>query len=327
MFKMRYVAIVIPLFLISCGFHGKGIPGKAGNWRVHVGPAGNEFHAPPPEKKKIREDIMVEVKALLGPYRAKFNFENQIEKVGKRPARPDGGYRFVVLGDSRSNRDLWFSMVSHIDQLDPKPVFVINTGDIVRHGYTKEYLEYYLPPLLETDIPYFVAIGNHDYGTDGDALEFRYLFGENALNYFFDYGKARYVFMDNVTNVNSHKETLEWLDTVLKETPEGFRRIVAVHQPVATIKKWAYHSWDKGYSQLFGELMEKYIVDHVFFGHIHAYSTMTLNGIPYTISGGGGAGLHHRFGPLGNVHHYVICDVMADGSMEQSVVRFYRDDS
>ena len=133
--------------------------------------------------------------------------------------------------------------------------------------------------------------------------------------------------MDNVTNATSNMETLEWLDSVLKDTPEGFHRIVAAHQPVATIKKWAYHSWDRGYSRLFVELMEKYSVDHVFFCHIHAYSTMTLNGIPYTISGGGGAGLHHRFGPLGNVHHYIICDVLADGSMEQTVVRFYRDDS
>ena len=71
--------------------------------------------------------------------------------------------------------------------------------------------------------------------------------------------------------------------------------------------------------------MVKHHVDHVFFGHVHAYSTATLNGINYTVSGGGGAGLHNRFGPKGNVHHYIICDVLKDGSMKQQVVRFYRD--
>lgn len=278
----------------------------------------------PPEKMKSQEEIMVELKEKLEPYRERFNFENQIEKLGKMGAGADGGYRFVVIGDSRSNPDLWFNIVKHIDQLDPRPEFVINTGDIVRHGFTKEYLEYYIPPLIETDISYFVAIGNHDDGTDGKALEYQYLFGEKALNYFFDYGNTRNIFIDNVTSVNPDVETLEWLSTVLADTPEDFHIIVAVHKPVALIEKWEYHSWDRKNSQVFVELMSKYAVDHVFFGHIHAYSTATLDGISYTISGGGGAGLHDRFGPLGNVHHYIICDVMPDGSIKQKVVRFYK---
>ncbi len=266
----------------------------------------------------------MEVKEQLGPYREKFNFENQIEKLGKKVTTADGRYRFVVIGDSRSNPDLWFSIVKHIEQLDPRPAFVMNTGDIVPHGFTKEYLEYYIPPLLKTDVPYFVAIGNHDDGTNGKALEYQYLFGERCLNYFFDYGTTRYVFVDNVTNISPYEATLEWLDKVLADTPEGFHIIVAAHKPVATIEKWAYHSWDRENSQTFVELMSKYAVDHVFFGHIHAYSTATLDGISYTITGGGGAGLHDRYGPLGNVHHYVICDVMPDGSMKQKVVRFYK---
>ncbi|MCP4118420.1 MAG: hypothetical protein GY737_24095 [Desulfobacteraceae bacterium] len=278
----------------------------------------------PPDKKKTREEIMAELREQLGPYRERFNFENQIEKLGKRSRRADGGYRFVVMGDSRSNPDLWFSMVRHIDQLDPRPEFVINTGDIVPHGFSEEYLEYYIPPLMETGIPYFVAIGNHDDGSDGRALEFLYLFGENALNYYFDFGITRYVFVDTTGTEKSGEETLAWLDTVLKDTPEGFHIIVAAHKPVAAIKKWEYHSLDREYSQYFVELMKKYSVGHVFFGHIHAYSTMTLDGTLYTVSGGGGASLHDRFGPLGNVHHYIICDVMPDGSMTQKVVRFHK---
>ena len=69
-----------------------------------------------------------------------------------------------------------------------------------------------------------------------------------------------------------------------------------------------------------------YHVSHVFLGHIHAYSTATYNGVNYTVSGGGGAGLHNRYGPLGNVHHYVICDVLPDGTLKQQVVRFFKED-
>lgn len=75
-------------------------------------------------------------------------------------------------------------------------------------------------------------------------------------------------------------------------------------------------------SEAFTELMAKHRVDEVFLGHIHAYSTATLDGVSYTVAGGGGAGLHDRFGPSGNVHHYVICDVTSDG-ITQQVVRFH----
>ncbi len=280
----------------------------------------------PTVKKISQEEIMVEVKEKLNPYKERFNIEHHIEKLGSKAASDDGSYRFVVIGDSRSNPDLWFNIVKHVDQLDPKPEFIISTGDIVSHGYTEEYLDYLIPSLIGTDLTYFVAIGNHDDGTDGKALEYRYLFGENALNYYFDYGKTRYIFFDNVSKVNPYEESLEWLDSVLANTQEDLHIIVSAHKPIATIEKWAYHSWNRKNSDTFANLMSKYKVDHVFFGHIHAYSTATLDGIPYTITGGGGAGLHDRFGPLGNVHNYVICDVMADGSIKQKVVRFYKMD-
>jgi hypothetical protein len=265
------------------------------------------------------------LEALLGRYRQRFNFENQIKRLGRWPKSDDGSFRYVVMGDSRSQWEMWSNIVKHIDRLEPKPDFVINSGDIVPTGYAREYQEYYIPALLQTDIPYFVAIGNHDDSSDSMAREYRYLFGRNALNYYFDYGKARYVFTDNVTKVQPYEETLKWLDKTLADTPKGYRKYVAVHKPPSTIEKWAYHAWDDSNSRVFTDLMTKHEVDEVYLGHIHAYSTATYGGVNYTLSGGGGAGLHDRYGPLGNVHHYVICDVMADGTVKQQVVRFYKD--
>lgn len=285
---------------------------------------------PPPspqEDKKTARDLKsfnAELAELLGPYRERFNFENQIRRLGKGPVSADGSYRYVVIGDSRSQWELWSNMVEHIDRLEPKPDFVVNSGDIVPKGYAREYREYYIPALLQTNIPYFVAIGNHDDSSESMAREYRYLFGQNALNYYFDYGKARYVFIDNVTEVRPSQETLRWLDETLTDTPKGYRKCVAAHKPPSTIEKWAYHAWDDAESTVFTDLMTKYQVDEVYLGHIHAYSTATFGGINYTLSGGGGAGLHDRYGPLGNVHHYVICDVMADGTVKQQVVRFYK---
>jgi hypothetical protein len=277
-----------------------------------------------PPGKRDEKTFKADLEKLLGPYRQRFNFQNQIKKLGKNPKSADGSYRYVVMGDNRSQWELWSNMVKHIDGLEPKPAFVINSGDIVPKGYARELREYYIPPLLKTDIPFFVAIGNHETGDDDMAREFRYLFGgKKSLNYYFDYGKARYVFFDNASDASSAEKTLKWLDKTLADTPKGYRKYVTMHKPPTTIKKWAYHAWEDEESKVFTELMTKHKVAEVYLGHIHAYSTAKHGGVNYTISGGAGAGLHNRYGPEGNVHHYIICDVSPDGTVKQRVVRFY----
>jgi hypothetical protein len=274
----------------------------------------NEIYPP---GKRDEKTFKADLEKFLGPYRKRFNFQNQIRKLGKNPESKDGSYRYVVMGDSRSQWQLWSNMVEHIDSLEPKPAFVINSGDIVPDGYIEQYRDYYIPPLLNTRIPFLVAVGNHD-------REFRYLFGgKKSLNYYFDYGKARYVFFDNASDASSPGKTLKWLDKTLAETPKGYRKYVAAHKPPTTVKKWAYHAWDDDESKVFTGLMTKHKVAEVYLGHIHAYSTAKLAGVNYTLSGGGGAGLHKRYGPKGNVHHYIICDVLPDGTVNQQVVRFY----
>ena len=275
---------------------------------------------PPGDEKQFR----TEMERLLSPYCERFNIQNQIGRLGRKPKNPDGSYRYVVMGDSRSQWDLWSNIVKHIDSLDPKPAFVINSGDLVPDGFASQFRNYYVRPLLETDIPYFAAIGNHDEGYEDKVLEYRYLFGNKSLNYFFDYGRARYIFIDNATEALSYEQTLKWLGRTIADTPKGYRKYVTAHQPPSTIEKWAYHAWENEESRIFTDLMSEYEVSEVYLGHIHAYSTAEFGSVRYTVSGGGGAGLHNRFGALGNVHHYVICDVQPNGTVKQQVVRFHR---
>jgi 3',5'-cyclic AMP phosphodiesterase CpdA len=270
-----------------------------------------------------RAEPLAEAEELLGRHRDRFDFARQIERLGQGSRSADGGFRFVVLGDSRSNPELWTSLVKHVGLIDPPPRFVINTGDIVYRGYVRELAEYFVPSLLATDLPIFVAIGNHDDGDNGQAAEYRYLFGDDSLNYFFDYGGWRFVFVDNATPLQPFGQTLDWLEGVLKAAPERGRIVVSAHKPIANVEKWAYHSWEAESSERFAGLMSKYEVAHVFFGHIHAYSTARHGDVGYTVAGGAGAGLHNRYGPQGNVHHYIVCDVQADGSLRQQVVRFF----
>lgn len=315
---------------------GKRYVIQAGNTAYYSKPAGQitaigqipggalEVIEPPRSEPEVSEEEIASLaQTQLAPYRERFNISGNIQKVVADQPAEGQGMRFVVMGDSRSNPDMWQTIIRHIENLTPAPAFVINTGDIVRHGYTREYLDYYIPPLLQSSIPYFVAIGNHDDGDSGMATAYRTLFGEQSLNYYFDYGALRFVFVDNSTRVWSPQQTLSWLEKTLQGTPDGMSVIVSAHKPPATIRKWSYHAWDEISSRRFTELMSEYRVAHVFLGHIHAYSTARLNGVDYTIAGGGGAGLHDRFGEEGNVHHYLICDVAPDGTLTQQVVRFF----
>ena len=279
------------------------------------------------DRDTVLAEITSETAALLGAYRERFNFDRQIRRLKSRTTAQGARFRFVVMGDSRSNPDLWSSMLRHISRLDPKPEFIINTGDLVPRGLVKEYREYFIPPLLKLGLPFFVAIGNHDAGFERRAFEYRYLFGDNSLNYYFDHRGYRFVIVDNVTNARPPEETVAWLGRVLSDTPAGSKTIVVFHNPFGNIEKWAYHAMTVEQSRPFTDLMTRFKVDHVFCGHIHAYSTARFGGVDYTIAGGGGAGLHDRFGPLGSVYHYVLCDVEADGTLKQQVVRFYKDPS
>jgi hypothetical protein len=262
------------------------------------------------------------LKDLSAKWGDQFNYTKLIkERLGETPENVT--FRYIVMGDCRDQRDLLDVIVRHIDSLDPKPAFVIISGDAVRHGFADEYDSYYLPAIAQTDVPFFVAAGNHDVGIGGRAEEFRALFGEDSLNFYFDYGKSRFIFLDNCSVTTQWSDALAMGDRWLKDLPQGYRSYVSVHKPPATVKKWAYHAMSMEDSKPFSDLMTQHGVDEVYTGHIHAYSTATLGGVDYTLSGGAGAGLHGRFGPRGTVHHYVICDASPDG-VKQQLVRFYK---
>jgi predicted phosphodiesterase len=258
---------------------------------------------------------------LLGPHKDKYNVANTIERIQQVPVDPAEGFRFVALGDSRSDEEVWNMIAESINKYDP--VFAINTGDLVPKGKAQEFADYLIPTLdaKATDYEFLPVMGNHDSGDDGKQYD--YLFGEGARVYRFHYGDSVFVVLDNGSKGARMPwdEQLALADTWLAEPPNE-HKFVFMHKPPASVPKWAYHAASSSESLALTELMTRHEVDHVFLGHIHAYSTAEVGGVGYTITGGAGAGLHDQYGPEGSVHHYVIVDVTSDG-VEQQVVRFY----
>jgi hypothetical protein len=269
------------------------------------------------ERKWTAEDI----EQLLGKYRAKYSVDSVLSRIRSVPYAEEEGFRFIVLGDNRVNRDVWEMVARSISSKEA--VFAIAVGDLVDDGQPEEF-DQDLFGILETHgrFNFVPVVGNHDIGDDGLAASYMTSFGTNALNYYFDYGNARFIILDNCSRVTDFIAQLDTADQWLADTPTDYYKFVFVHVPPGEVHKWSYHSMSGEKSHRFTELMTKHKVDHVFAGHIHAYSTGSHGGIGYTVTGGAGASLHDRYGPEGSVHHYVIVDVTPEG-VQQRVVRFY----
>ncbi len=286
--RLMVLAGLIGVGQVSFVIGAEGIPDRQGQWRIKVVAPGNEYCSKIEKYEDESSEVIKyeapsskrkqELEKTLGKHTERFNIEKQIAMLRRNPPSDDG-FRFVVMGDSRSNFDLWEDVVEHIDRVRPRPAFIIHTGDVVSRGTAHQYRDYFAKVAERTEIPFFVAIGNHDDNSNHMAHEYRYLFGENALNYFFDYGRVRFVIVDNATRLGHPREILRFLDKSLRETPGGYGKVVCAHQPPAVVDKWAYHAWQMEPSRVFVSLMSKHKADEVFLGHIHAYSTARLGGV------------------------------------------------
>ncbi len=256
----------------------------------------------------------------LSKYGDTYHVDNMIARIKAVKFKKSQGFRFVVEGDTRSNINMWQIVTYSINKW--QPLFTINVGDMTRYGYSKDMDTYHFQTLEDNaSYPFLPVMGNHDCARG--SASYTYAFGgDRARVYHFDYGRCRFVILDNCDyeGVMPWKEQLALADRWLTEK-KGYRKFVFMHLPPPEIEKWAYHAMSPEMSAPLLELMSQHGVDHVFLGHIHAYSTATYGGVAYSVTGGGGASLHTHYGEMGSQHHYVVVDVLKD-KVEMTLVRF-----
>ncbi len=266
-------------------------------------------------------ESMEEIDARLAKYGDKYRVDKVLAKIRNVPFERQKGFRFVAMGDDQGDFAVWQMIVQSINKW--QPLFAIDVGDLTPRGMSYMVDEYLLAPLEKyARYPFLPVVGNHDRGTKG--LQYEYVFGgDSSRVYHFDYGNCRFVVLDNgvAEGIMPWPEQLDLADKWLAEKPD-YRKFVFLHKPPVEVQKWAYHAMPPAWSAPFVALMSKHKVDHVFCGHIHAYSTENYDGVNYTVTGGAGAGLHRQYGELGSVYHYVVVDVLPQ-EIKMQVVRFY----
>jgi hypothetical protein len=237
--------------------------------------------------------------------------ETQIAKIKAINRKAGDSFRFLVMGDTRSNPPIFAKMLDMAAGM-PKFDFSMNTGDIVPAGKPEEYA-FFFTQIKDVTWPFLIVEGNHELGPTGGRL-YEELFG--PTDYFFDHGGIRFVGLNNSRGVVTPQQ-LEWLNQTLTT---DLRKVVFFHAPPAVIKKWAFHAFSAGAEEL-ADLLAKKKVERVYVGHIHGFGVAEYKGVTYVLTGGGGAGLYPQLAP-GDFHNEVLVEVLPQGFRET----VYKDD-
>lgn len=242
--------------------------------------------------------------------------------------------RFVVYGDVRGGHRVHQRIVGAI--LREAPDFVLATGDLVLRGSDEaDWQKFFsIARQLLSGVPYYPVAGNHDMGRAGDERRrmnemFALWPGPSDRPaaghwYSFDVGGVHFVMLDS--NAYGAAKQLRWLERDLAAARR--RKVRAIF---ATAHDGPYsrglHRGNRKAAQLYAPLLARYKVTMLFSGHDHLYQRGVVKGLPYIVSGGGGAPLYNiscgvRGRPrcrnrdgmkkVKRAHHFVVVDVYRD---------------
>ncbi len=211
---------------------------------------------------------------------------------------------FAVLGDSRDSHGIFPHMLKQISA-DPELTFVVHLGDLVHGGKLKEFQHFFGQVREFLRQPLLATLGNHelDKSLAQPRRTYEALFGPRY--YSFALGRAYFLVLDNADSQGLNDEHWNWLEAELAKAQAFKHRLVFLHAPLFDPRKGGKpHAMAEPQARRLAEALRRHRVSHIFAGHIHAYFTGQWEGIPYTISGGGGVGLSGR-APAHYFHHYL----------------------
>jgi predicted phosphodiesterase len=225
-----------------------------------------------------------------------------------------GATLFAAMGDSGSGdiaqQQVAQAMLTYFTTARRFP-FVLMLGDnLYDDDYTNEFLVPY-KPLLDRDVKFYAAIGNHDRDLE---VHFKPFNMQDSDRYTFDQGNARFVVLNS--NHPTDPQQIKWLDGVFTDAGEKWR-IAFFHHPLYSSGQHAAESAEVIRPALEAALVRNR-VDVVLSGHEHLYQRIKpQKGITYFVSGGGGRYLYKvQPRPFDEVaiseHHFMVLQVAGD---------------
>ena len=174
-------------------------------------------------------------------------------------------------------------MFKEIAALNPKPAFVVSTGDTVDYGTDAEYAGFRQIAKNLGDIPLYLAPGNHDVRWNPRGEEGFTRGTGGKLYQSWDYQNVHFVTLDSTVLLEHwghiSQEQLDWLGDDLKKVGPDRPVIIGFHHPIGGV----YTTVDN--QQQLMDLVAPYNVVLWLQGHGHANVDWNVNGTPTTMVG------------------------------------------
>ena len=252
----------------------------------------------------------------------KYNWDTQIKTLPQREP-PADTWNFAVLGDTRNNVSISKRLYRKSKELQPDMLF--HTGDIVRSGTARELIENHIGVIEKEQLPFpvFCVPGNHERGIFYNFAAYNALYGSDRFAFIHEH--CNFVGINNSGKRGIGDEELNFLKTEL-EKPSKFS-FVFLHIPPAFFEAgFVLDSRRRGFKKnagQFHEILCEHQVTEVFFAHIHGYASEVIDGVRYTLTGGGGAPLSRRLDKSNRHYHLINMTITPDGIDRE--LFFYRD--
>lgn len=220
-------------------------------------------------------------------------------KTAPEPGQRDA-YAFMVLGDSGTGND---NQRAVRDQMlrtygTHHPEFLIHVGDVHQGNgaaYDEVYFQIYED--LIQQMPFFLAIGNHDTYTDNGAPFLNDFvtpktFHPDGRYYAHQWGDVYLINLDTNIPFARGSDQYNFLVEALRSPQReqsGWTVLYFHHPPYS--EYWPAWEGSQTVRRDLMPLFEQYGVDVVFNGHTHSYEYGELNGVHYVVTGGGGGNL------------------------------------
>lgn len=209
---------------------------------------------------------------------------NKVAVYKITPGPLEGGFKFLVFGESRGGEDVFERILSDISYR--KPLFAISCGDMLEDS-TRGNFKSFIQKIDSTGIPFFTVVGSSEISNESRRLYEDYL---GVTYHSFEYNKSHFIILDNADGQIS-EEQFQWLENDLIQN-KADKTFVFMHLPVFDPRPGRKRPLEKGeqYRRLIS-LFETYKVTRVFSSGIHGYFRENRGGVTYIITGGGGSKL------------------------------------
>lgn len=261
--------------------------------------------------------------SAAAPAARQLTIQDKLSTLKKLPPK----FSFAVLGDNRGGDAVYRKIIGLA--LERKPAFVVNTGDVITEPGSREQWADFWASSKRVTVPYFLTVGNHDVSAAAAGSEATYRdevdLPGNELSYSFEAGNSLFIVLDTCIKGEERRITgrqIAWLEGVLADAKQK-HIFVFLHHPVFSGTGAGRHGGNNldrypADRDRLHALFREHRVTTVFSGHEHLYLRRIVDGVPYIITGGGGAPLYAK-DANGGFHHFILVTVDGDAVIGEAV--------